>query len=100
MIDHSEARELMELAAVEPDGLDRLAAGDTASSAALAGHLAGCPECAAEAERLRRSAPLIRDVVLESPPPGLRERTLALVREVGRPRGQVCLLYTSPSPRD
>ncbi len=87
MMDHREAREMLELAAVEPNGLDRLAAGDTTASAALAGHLAGCPDCAAESERLRQSALLIRDVVLESPPPELRERTLALVREVGRPRG-------------
>jgi hypothetical protein len=87
MIDHGEAREMLELAAVEPNGLDRLAAGDTTASAALAGHLAGCPDCAAESERLRQAALLIRDVVLESPPPELRERTLALVREIGRPRG-------------
>jgi hypothetical protein len=87
MMDHREAREMLELAAVEPHGLDRLMAGDTTASVALAGHLAGCPDCAAESERLRQSALLIRDVVLESPPPELRERTLALVREVGRPRG-------------
>lgn len=86
MIDHDEVRELLELAAVQPGGLDRLAAGDTAESAALAGHLAGCPSCSAEADRLRASAGLIRTVVQETPPPELRERTLALVRAVGRPR--------------
>src|SRR5262245_64619409 len=41
-MEHTEARELLELAAVEPDGFERLAAGDTAEAAALAGHLAGC----------------------------------------------------------
>lgn len=87
MINHDEARELLEIAAVQPGGLDRLAAGDTAESAKLAGHLAGCPSCSAEAERLRTSAGLIREAILETPPPELRERTLALVRAVGRPRG-------------
>jgi hypothetical protein len=86
MIDHREARELLELAAVQPGGLDRLAAGDTPEAAALAGHLAGCPACSAEADSLRASAGLIRDAVLETPPPELRERTLALVRAVGRNR--------------
>jgi Anti-sigma-K factor rskA len=91
MIDHDEARELLEIAAVQPGGLDRLAAGDTAESATLAGHLAGCPSCSAEAERLRTSAGLIREAILETPPPELRERTLALVRAVGRPRGAAAL---------
>jgi hypothetical protein len=86
MIDHRDARELLELAAVQPGGLDRLAAGDTPEAVALAGHLAGCPTCSAEADSLRASAGLIRDAVLETPPPELRERTLALVRAVGRTR--------------
>ena len=86
MIDHAEAREMIELAAVQPGGLDRLAAGDTADSVTLAGHLAGCPSCLAEADRLRAAAGLIRAAVLETPPPELRERTLALVRAVGRTR--------------
>ncbi|HEY7828742.1 MAG TPA: anti-sigma factor, partial [Candidatus Limnocylindrales bacterium] len=64
----------------------------------LAGHLAGCPDCAAESERLRQSALLIREVVLESPPPELRERTLALVREVGRPRGTVAQAPANATP--
>jgi hypothetical protein len=84
MIDHSEARELLELAAVEPGGLDRIAAGDTADASILADHLAGCPACSAEADRLRAAAPLIREAVIEAPSPELRERTLALIREVGR----------------
>jgi len=82
-MEHAEARELLELAAVEPDGFDRLAAGDTADAAALAGHLAGCLECSLELERLRRSAAVIRDAVRTAPPPDLRERTLAFVAAVG-----------------
>jgi len=99
MIDHDEARELLELAAVQPGGLDRLAAGDTTESAVLADHLAGCPDCSAEAERLRASAGLIREAILETPPPELRDRTLALVRAVGRPRGAIAspALATSAS---
>jgi hypothetical protein len=85
-MEHSEARELLELAAVEPDGFERLAAGDTAEAAALAGHLAGCDDCAAEMERLRRASAVIRDAVRTSAPPDLRERTLAFVAAVGRDR--------------
>jgi len=88
MINHDEVREQLDLAAVQPGGLDRLAAGDTPEAAALAGHLAGCPSCSAEADRLRIAAGLIREAVLESPSPELRDRTLQLVRAVGRPRGQ------------
>lgn len=98
MIDHREARELLELAAVQPGGLDRLAAGDTPEAAALAGHLAGCPACSAEADSLRASAGLIRDAVLETPPPELRERTLALVRAVGRDRSGLAAEGVASSP--
>jgi hypothetical protein len=99
MIEHAEARELLELAAVQPGGLDRLAAGDTAESATLAGHLAGCGACSAEADRLRASAGLIREAILETPPPELRERTMALVRAVGRPRAVVeVAIPASPQP--
>jgi hypothetical protein len=86
-MDHAEARELLEIAAVEPGGFARLVAGDTPEAAALAGHLAGCTACAAEMERLRRSATVIRDVVRLMPPPELRERTLAMVAALGRARG-------------
>src|SRR5258706_5878419 len=87
-MDHAEARELVEIGAVERGGLARFIAGDTPEAAALAGHLAGCPDCAAEMERLRRSAAVIRDAVRLMPPPELRERTLAMVAALGRPRGQ------------
>ena len=45
-MDHNEVRELLEDAAVEPGGLERLMAGDTPNAALVAGHLAGCAECA------------------------------------------------------
>ena len=86
-MDHSEVRELLEDAAIEPGGLERLMAGDTASASIVAGHLAGCPDCAAELERLRRSVGLIRPALATVPPAELRERTLAYVAAVGRPRG-------------
>ncbi|MDP9482860.1 MAG: hypothetical protein M3P84_06520 [Chloroflexota bacterium] len=86
MMDHAEVRELLELATVEPDGLDRLAAGDTPAAAAIAGHLAGCAECAEEARRLSVVGQLVRDAVETAVPPELRSRTLELVRTVGRPR--------------
>ena len=86
-MEHAEARELLEIAAVEPGGFARLVAGDTPEAAALAGHLAGCPACAAEMERLRLSAVVIRDAVRLLPPPELREQTLAYVAALGRPRG-------------
>ena len=85
-MEHAEARELLEVAAVEPHGFERLAAGDTPEAAALAGHLAGCPECAEELERLRRASAVVRDVVRTLPPADLRERTLAFVAAVGRDR--------------
>jgi hypothetical protein len=86
-MDHHEVRDLLTDAAVEPGGLERLMAGDTPTAALVAGHLAGCPGCADELELLRRSIGIIRPTVRAVPPPELRERTLAYVRAVGRPRG-------------
>src|SRR5215210_3364407 len=88
-MDHAEAREILELAAVEPDGIARLMAGDTPEAGRLAGHLAACDECTAEMMRLRREAGILRGVLRTTPPPDLKERTLALVREVGRDRSAV-----------
>ena len=82
-MDHDATREQLELAAVEPGGLDRLMAGDTATAQAVAAHLAGCPSCTDELVRLQRSAPLIRSVVREMPPADLRARTLAAIRAEG-----------------
>lgn len=86
-MDHDEVLEQLELAAVEPDGLARLMAGDTAIAAAVAGHLAGCDPCTGEFQRLGRAAPMLRDVVRTTPSADLRERTLAYVRARGVPRG-------------
>jgi hypothetical protein len=94
-MDHADAREALELAAIEPGGIDRLMAGDTAAAAAVAGHLAGCDACSTELERLRRAEPMLRDLVRTTPPPDLRERTLAYVRERGVAREAVS---TAPSP--
>ena len=88
-MEHVEARELLEIAAVEPGGFERLTAGDTPEAAALAGHIAGCLECATEMERLRRASVVIREALREAPPADLRDRTLAFVAAVGRPRGGV-----------
>ena len=86
-MDHDTTREQLELAAVEPGGLDRLVAGDTATAQAVAGHLAGCLSCTAELGRLQRASTLIREVAREIPPADLRERTLATVRAAGVARG-------------
>ena len=86
-MDHDDVLEQLELAAVEPGGIDRLVAGDTPIAAAVVGHLAGCERCAEELRRLSRAEPLLRDVVRTTPPADLRERTLAFVKEHGRPRG-------------
>jgi hypothetical protein len=86
-MDHSEVRELLEDAAIEPGGLERLMAGDTPMASIVAGHLAGCPDCADELERLRRSVGLIRPTVRTVPPPELKARTMAYVAELGVPRG-------------
>jgi len=96
-MDHAEARELLEIAALEPNGLERLTAGDTPAAATLAGHLVACQSCAEELERLRRVAALLRTALADdaagedaqppvTPAPELRDRTLAYVRELGRVR--------------
>jgi hypothetical protein len=94
-MDHAEVRELLEDAAIEPGGLERLMAGDTPSASLVAGHLAGCPDCAEELERLHRSVELIAPAIRSVPPPELRERTLAYVAAVGRPRGAATAVATA-----
>ena len=86
-MEHDKALERIEIAAAEPEGLERLMAGDTADAAAVAGHLAGCAACTAELARIRRTAAVAREVVRTQPDPALRERTLAFVRAEGVPRG-------------
>jgi hypothetical protein len=85
-MDHAEALERMEIAAAEPDGLERLIAGDTADAAAVAGHLAGCASCQAQLAAIRRTATLARRVIESEPDPELKERTLSFIRQVGRDR--------------
>jgi hypothetical protein len=97
-MDHAEAQELIELAAVEPDGLERLMAGDTPESSAVAGHLAGCPACVEELARIGRTATLAREVIAAQPDPALRERTLAFVREVGRDRSAQASITEADEP--
>ncbi len=72
MMDHDDVRAMLELATVEPGGLDRLAAGDTGEAAAIAGHLAGCPACLDELTRLRRADMLVRPVLAASAPRSVR----------------------------
>lgn len=88
-MDHADARELLELAAAEPDGLDRLMAGDTPEASALAGHLAGCDACREEFARLRRTSSILRSTLAATAPPDLRARTLAYVAALGRDRSPV-----------
>jgi hypothetical protein len=85
-MDHGEVRDILEDAAIEPGGLERLMAGDTSNAALVASHVAACPVCADELERLHRSVALIGPTVRDLPPPELRDRTLAFVAAVGRPR--------------
>jgi hypothetical protein len=99
-MDHDEVREELELAATEPQGIDRLMAGDTPTAQAVAGHLAGCPACAEELVRLRRTASLIGEVVRAIPPPELRDRTLAYVREYGRVHTPAVVDAPMPLPVD
>jgi hypothetical protein len=88
-MDHAEAIELIEEAALEAGGLDRLMAGDTPESVALASHLVGCDDCTTALAALRRTTDVLRLVAADTPSPDLRARTLALVAAVGRPRGEV-----------
>jgi Anti-sigma-K factor rskA len=96
-MDHAETLEQLELAALEPGGLDRLTAGDTPAAAAVAGHLVGCASCADELVLLRRSAAVVRDVIRTTPPADLRGRTLDYVRAVGRERGAAAALRPAPA---
>ena len=86
-MDHDAVLEALELATAEPDGLERLMAGDTPAAQAVAGHLAGCAACTLELDRLRRLGAVVRDTVVTTPSPDLRDRTLAYVRQYGVPRG-------------
>lgn len=82
-MEHAEVLELIELAALEPGGLERLTAGDTPEAAVVAGHLAGCSSCRMELALIAKSAATAADAIRELPDPALKARTLAFVREVG-----------------
>lgn len=97
-MEHDEVRELLQDAAVEPGGLERLMAGDTPDAAVVAGHLAACPDCTDELDRLRRSVSLIRPAVRAVPPPELRQRTLDFVAAMGRPRGSAAVASATSRP--
>jgi hypothetical protein len=98
-MDHADTLERIEIAAVEPEGLERLMAGDTPDGAAVAGHLAGCPACTAELARIRRTSELAREAIRSLPDPALRDRTLTFVRVVGRDRSTAALeALPEPAP--
>ncbi len=97
-MDHDETREQLDLAALEPGGIERLMAGDTPTAQAVAAHLAGCPACSAELLRLERASRVIRSAVRELAPADLRERTLTAVRAEGVPRGRSAAAGAVPAP--
>jgi hypothetical protein len=86
-MEHETTIEAIEVAALEPGGLDRLMAGDTETSRAVAAHLAGCEACSATLVDVHRDALVIADVVATTPRTELKARTLALVRRSGVARG-------------
>jgi len=96
-MDHDATREQLELAALEPGGLDRLMAGDTATAQAVASHLAGCASCSDELVRLSIASTVIRTVVRELPSPDPRERTLAVVRATGVSRRATAMAPRVPA---
>jgi hypothetical protein len=97
MMEHEDVRAALEVAAVEPGGLDLLAAGESGEAAAVSHHLAGCAGCSDELARLRRVEALLRPAIALGPPPELRARTLDYVRAVGRQRAAPGVV---PSPPD
>ena len=63
-----------------------LGALEPAEQAAFEGHLAGCPECRAEVERLRVAAEALpRSVEPFPPPPSLKRSLMEAVKEDARP---------------
>ena len=100
MMEHEDVRAALEIAAVEPGGLDRLAAGETGEAPAVSEHLGGCAGCSDELARLRRVEALLRPAIAMSPPPELRARTLDYVRALGRVRGAPEAVPSVPSAPD
>ena len=96
-MDHEETREQLELAALEPGGLDRLMAGDTPRRAVGGGPPRGLSSRArTELGRLRRSSAVLRSDLREMPPPDLKARTLAAIRAEGVQRPLVAASRASP----
>ncbi len=103
-MDHADVREWLESAALERGGLELVRAGgrrggsavdpDPVVTAAILAHLESCGACRIErdawlrtVDAVGRSTRMTPDFDLEGPGPELRERTLALVRATGVPRG-------------
>jgi hypothetical protein len=86
-LDHADVLEALDLAAVEPGGLTRLVVAPEPGDSAVFAHLAACGDCATELARIRRMDGLLRAGMGPGPTPELRERTLALIRDVGIERG-------------
>ena len=86
-MEHAEARELLEIAAVEPDGFDRLVGRRHVRGGGARRPPRRLPGVR---RRARAAAPRRRPSSAtssgRSPPPDLRERTLAFVAAVGRDR--------------
>ena len=97
-LEHAAVLEALDLAAVEPGGLDRLFTAPGPGDVAIIAHLTGCDPCATELARLRRVDGLLRAGIGPGPAPELRERTLALVRGVGIDRGRAAVVACPAEP--
>jgi hypothetical protein len=85
-MDHAEVHEALELAAVEPGGMDAFLGSGLAQATAVSEHLAECATCRTSLSELRESADTIREVIRTTPSPDLRARTLDLVAAADRAR--------------
>jgi len=85
---HADVRELLELAAAEPGGIDAWLRGRSAEAEQVSAHLDQCADCLAQLAELRDSAAAIREVIRDTPDSDLRARTLDLVAATGRSRDE------------
>jgi hypothetical protein len=95
-MDHAEARELMELGAAEPGGVDALLASGSDEAGRIRDHLVECDACRAELAALQASSATIRDVIRTTPASDLRARTLDLIATTGRRRSAELASQTGP----
>jgi len=79
-MDHVAVREWLDEAFFAPDALES----DDASSQAARAHIVECPECAAHAQALRRTA--LKLDLARGPSAEVRERVLETARRIGRSR--------------